>query len=368
MFLDPGSILILAGGLGGGFGIYGAAAALGFRHGIDWDHIAAITDITSAGASVDETNEAWLIAEPGFNLTDESHHQQHPPHDGHVHAEEAHHVHEHADDGHSHDGGDPIGQPAATLAPDRPAVGVALLTRPAATLSPASLVQSLPPAHRTAMWLGTLYALGHGTIVTVLGVLAIVAAEVLPDWVDGVMERVVGVTLIFLSAYLFFSLYQYFRSGGEFRIRSRWMLVFAGVANAWGWVRSRLGHHHHVHTQTQNYTARTAYAIGVIHGIGAETGTQALIIATAVGATSKTVAIAALLFFVAGLLVSNSFVTIASTTGFVSARRRRLVYVGAGIVAAVFSLVVGLVFLNAAAGVLPDLDKYVHWVGGPSRS
>jgi len=29
---------------------------------------------------------------------------------------------------------------------------------------------------------------------------------------------------------------------------------------------------------------------------------------------------------------------------------------------------VGLVFLNAAAGVLPDLDKYVYWVGGPSRS
>jgi hypothetical protein len=28
---------------------------------------------------------------------------------------------------------------------------------------------------------------------------------------------------------------------------------------------------------------------------------------------------------------------------------------------------VGLVFLNATAGVLPDLDKYVHWVGGPTH-
>ena len=97
------------------------------------------------------------------------------------------------------------------------------------------------------------------------------------------------------------------------------------------------------------------------------TGTQALIIATAVGATSKSVAVAALLFFVFGLLVSNSFVTIASTSGFVSAKRRRLVYVGAGFVAAIFSLVVGLVFLNASAGILPDLDKYVHWIGGPSK-
>jgi cytochrome c biogenesis protein CcdA len=363
---DLSSILVLAGGLGGGIAVYAAAAALGFRHGIDWDHIAAITDITSASASIDETNEAWLMGEPGFNLTDESHHQQHPPHDGHVHPEEAHHVHEHADDGHAHGEGDQVERHEIEPVVGGPAGGVGVLTRAATIRSPA-FVQSLPPAQRTALWHGTLYALGHGTIVTILGVLAIVAAEVLPDWVDGVMERVVGVTLIFLAAYLFFSLYQYFRAGGEFRIRSRWMLVFAGVANAWGWVRSRLGHHHHVHTQPQNYTGRTAYAIGVVHGIGAETGTQALIIATAVGATSKTVAIGALLFFVAGLLVSNSFVTFASTTGFVSARKRRIVYIGAGMVAAIFSLVVGLVFLNATAGVLPDLDKYVHWVGGPTH-
>ncbi len=41
---DPG-ILSLA-----GLGI-----ALGLRHGIDWDHLAAITDITSATVTTDET-------------------------------------------------------------------------------------------------------------------------------------------------------------------------------------------------------------------------------------------------------------------------------------------------------------------------
>ena len=30
------------------FGLLGAAFLFGFRHGIDWDHIAAITDITSS--------------------------------------------------------------------------------------------------------------------------------------------------------------------------------------------------------------------------------------------------------------------------------------------------------------------------------
>jgi hypothetical protein len=72
-----------------------------------------------------------------------------------------------------------------------------------------------------------------------------------------------------------------------------------------------------------------------------------------------------LLVFVCGLLISNSFVTLASTVGFVSTRQRQLIYVGAGIVAAVFSLVIGLAFLFAETGILPDLDTYVRWVGGP---
>lgn len=212
--------------------------------------------------------------------------------------------------------------------------------------------------------MGSLYAIGHGTVVIILGVIAIVASEFLPDWIDPVMEKLVGVTLIFLAAYLFYSLYQYFH-GGEFRLRSRWMLVFAGVQNALNWVRSRTGHHEHVHVSPQQYSARTAYGIGLIHGIGAETGTQALIIATAVGATSKSVAVAALFVFVAGLLMSNTFVTLASTVGFVSARRRQTIYVAAGFIAAVFSLVLGVVFISASTGILPDLDPFVRWIGGP---
>jgi hypothetical protein len=38
----------------------------------------------------------------------------------------------------------------------------------------------------------------------------------------------------------------------------------------------------------------------------------------------------------------------------------------AGLVAAVFSLVLGVVFLTASTGILPDLDPYFRWVGGPT--
>ena len=90
-----------------------------------------------------------------------------------------------------------------------------------------------------------------------------------------------------------------------------------------------------------------------------------LIIATAVGAASKAMGITALLFFVVGLLISNSFVTVATATGFISVRRRQLVYVLAGLLAATFSLVIGLVFLMQAGGILPDLGAYFRWIGGP---
>lgn len=337
----------------GVLGVYTAALALGIRHGIDWDHIAAITDITSTTAGsadepVSDERERWLIGEPGVQLTDERHHAYHAPHPS------------------------PGGQ-AAMQVP----VAAAVAAGAAGTISGAG-TQTLPAAesqglfalfrtHREAFTLGTLYAVGHGLVVTILGILAIVASEVLPSWIDPAMERVVGITLLLLAAYLFYSLYRFFRGDGQFRIRSRWMMVFAGVAHAGRWIRSRIGRHEHVHADfSQQYGARTAFGVGMIHGVGAETGTQALVIATAVGATSKTVAVITLLVFVVGLLISNSFITIASTVGFVSARQRQIAYVAAGFVAAIFSLVVGLVFTFGATGILPDLDPYFRWVGGPA--
>jgi high-affinity nickel-transport protein len=335
--------LLLTAGIGG-LGVYAAALALGIRHGIDWDHIAAITDITSTAAAVEDEDESWLIGEPGVMLTDESHHSTHS--------------HRHEEDG------APLEVSAASSRPGTSGAPTATLTRPLTGIR--VLTTSLPPSQKHALWLGSLYAIGHGAVVVVLGIIAILAAEFLPGWIDPIMEKLVGVTLLFLAAYLFYSVYRYYRGGGQFHMRSRWMLVFAGVRNAWHWVRSHVGQHEHVHVEPQSYSSRTALGIGVIHGIGAETGTQALIIATAVGATSQGVAIGALFVFVIGLLISNTAVTVMSTVGFVSAHRRQTIYVMAGLVAGVFSLVLGIVFLTASTGILPDLDPYFRWIGGPT--
>lgn len=54
-----------------------------------------------------------------------------------------------------------------------------------------------------------------------------------------------------------------------------------------------------------------------------------------------------------------------TTTGFISAHRRQLVYAVVGAVAAVFSLVVGLAFLAQSGALLPNLDQWFQWIGGP---
>ena len=339
-------------GTGGSIAVIAGAIALGVRHGIDWDHIAAITDITTTTATF-KARDAWLVDEPGVQLTDESHHASGAnPHTT-VLVSEAR-------------------QAIGELRPD--AVGAAVGMKPhSPEMAPRSgvmrvgaLVAGFATTHRRPLLLGTLYALGHGSMVVFLGLLAILAREILPTWIDPVMERVVGGTLIFLAVYLFYSVYRFFRSGDEFRIRSRWMLIFAGVRNLVGRLRAGIrGEAFHEHPGSDQYGVRTAYSVGLIHGIGAETGTQVLIIGTAVGADSKLMAISTLFAFVFGLLVSNSMVTLMSTAGFVSARRRQLIYVAAGLVAAVFSLVIGVIFLLQQGAALPDLGQYFRWIGGP---
>ncbi|HEY8767772.1 MAG TPA: hypothetical protein VIP09_11020 [Dehalococcoidia bacterium] len=349
------SIALPALSVTGSVGIISASMALGFRHGIDWDHIAAITDITStASDNAVEGEEQWLMSEPGLMLTDESHHTL------------AH-------------GATAVSVSVKIAETTVPAIGgaappywhshVSSNGKGAAPSRNGHLngLSSFARRQRPALVLGTMYAIGHGSVVFMLGLAAILARGVLPAWIDPIMERVVGVTLIFLAAYLFYSLYRFFRGQGEFKMRSRWMIVFAGVRNLHERLRAKVfgRPREHVHT-SQSYGVRTAVGIGMIHGVGAETGTQALVIATAVGANSQLLGVVALCAFLVGLLISNSVVTVISSMGFVSSRQRQWVYVGAGLFAAVFSLLIGVFFILKSADALPDLQQYFSWLGGGS--
>ncbi len=263
--LAPGPVGILA--------LLGTALVLGLRHGIDWDHIAAITDITSSTA---------------------------------------------------------IPQPRPGL-------------------------QSLG--------LASLYALGHALVVVVLGVAALAFRAVLPEWVDPIMERVVGSTLLVLGVWVVYSLLYRWRHGGDFRLQSRWMLIIAGAQlarqrlMAWlhGHSHDERAHRHHV-DQYGQYGGKAAFGLGVLHGIGAETGTQVLIIAAVGGAASRGLGLWMLLAFVLGLLVSNTAIALVTSLGFRTSVRARGIYAVAGGTAAAFSLVVGSYLLLGRGDQLPGLQ------------
>ena len=218
---------------------------------------------------------------------------------------------------------------------------------------------------RRAIGLGTLYALGHASVVAVLGILALAFGAPPPDWVDPVMGRVVGVTLIVLGVWVFYSVYAYVRHGTELRLRSRWMLMFSSVHYGWRWVRAKLHGHQHVEpVETSSYGPRTAFGVGMIHGIGAETGSQVLIIAAVGGAASVGLGIPMMLAFITGLLISNSAIVFLTATGFVASQLRQRIYLVVGVVAGAFSLLIGTLFLFEAEGGLPDLNAVFRFIGG----
>ena len=230
-----------------GFGVLVTGFVLGIRHGIDWDHIAAITDITSTTAAA--------------GMAEAAHEEQHRSVSG------PHHGHGGAVEMQAHD----AGPGAATLAP------VATIRR-AARFGPEQL---------EAIRLGTLYALGHGAVVIALGIAALSFGALLPEWLDPIMGRIVGLTLVGLGAWVLYSVVRYARGGESFRLRSRWMLVFDGVRYSWRQFQARLhGHEHTEPLEMSSYGPRTAFGVGMIHGIGAETGTQVLLIAAVGGAAA----------------------------------------------------------------------------------
>jgi high-affinity nickel-transport protein len=247
---------------------------------------------------------------------------------------------------------------------------------------------------RRSMVLATSYAVGHALVVFVLGLGAIVLADELPGGVDAAMSRIVGATLIVLGLYIVVSLV---RNGRDFRMRSRWMLVFDGLRRlrsrrddpvviehehehapdeAHGHVHAHVGvgvgdghghDHGHAHRHAHRhvapmpedpfagYSRPAAFGIGMLHGVGAETPTQVVIVIAAAGVGGTTAGVAMLVAFVVGLLSSNTLIALAGSLGFVSATKSWPVYAAFSVVTAVASLFVGTVFLMGHESLLPAL-------------
>jgi high-affinity nickel-transport protein len=303
----------------GGVALLVTALALGLRHGIDWDHIAAIADITSTTAATEAAEDAHEAA------------------------------HEARDRAHEHTHGGSLEQ----------AVHVSTPADPSAAVLPGAMPvtrQRFLEDQRRSVGLGSLYAFGHAAVVIALGLAALTFGALLPSWIDPTMGRVVGVTLVLLGLWVLYSAYGYVRHGSTFRLRSRWMLAFDSVRYGWRWFGAKIHGHRHVEPlEASAYGAKTAFTVGAIHGIGAETGTQVLLLAALGGAAGAGLGVPMLLAFVLGLLISNTVIIVIAATGFVASQTRQRLYVAVGVVAGVFSLIVGVIFLAGADALLPAL-------------
>ncbi len=207
---------------------------------------------------------------------------------------------------------------------------------------------------RESFILGFLYALGHAMIIILLGLLAVAIGVKLPTWVGDFMEPVVGITLMILGLWLFYSI---LRHGKKFRLQSRWMLFFKLVSKIVNAVHKQFAHKHHVpHLHLpESYGKRTAFTVGMIHGIGAETPTQVFLFAAAAGVGGTMPGIMLLFTFVIGLVLSNTSIVLASTTGFVQAQKNSWLNIVLGLVTGVFSLTVGLMFFFHRSSFLPAI-------------
>jgi len=155
---------------------------------------------------------------------------------------------------------------------------------------------------------------------------------------------------------VFYSLAQYLRGEQEFQLKSRWMVILAGIRHAFRSVRATChGHEHSERFQVDQYGPHTAYGVGFIHGIGAETGSQVLIIAGVGGAASQGIGVGMLLAFVIGLVISNTVIAALASTGFISSTRARPFYLVLDVLTGVFSLVIGAFFTLGIDSGLPDL-------------
>jgi high-affinity nickel-transport protein len=301
----------------GVLGLLLTALVLGLRHGIDWDHLAAIADITSTSGAA---QAAEVEHEDEHRRADHHHHEHGGDEELEVHVAEPD----------SHEPHEPV--PPATR-------------------------RRFLQLERRPVILGTLYALGHASVVAVLGAAALILGAQLPAWVDPIMSRIVGLTLLLLGIWVFVSLYNYARHGSAFHLRSRWMLVFDFARFGWRRFQAWLHGHEHVEPlEMSSYGPRTAFGVGMIHGVGAETATQVLLIAAIGGAGSIGLGVPMMLAFIVGLVISNTLIVVISASGFLASQTRQRIYVVVGALAGAFSLVIGAAFLFGIEDLLPNLE------------
>ncbi len=212
------------------------------------------------------------------------------------------------------------------------------------------------------IFMSFLYGLGHACVVAAIALGFLLVSFALPQGVDRFMETIVGVTLIILGIYVFYSLHK--KKGEDFRMLPRWALAANAVLNSYSWLKAKLTRtsqkHHHV--LKDGYGNRASYIIGMIHGIGAETPSQMLLFALAIsaGAAARTqVGAIIIVMYSLGLVITNTLMGALGAYGYIKSSERQRLYRSAAFVTGSFSMVIGILFLFGGVSYLPGLEATI---------
>jgi high-affinity nickel permease len=207
-------------------------------------------------------------------------------------------------------------------------------------------IASVEKSPRQAMKMGLLYAAGHAATVAALGTTVILLQRSLPAGMDAWMERVVGVTLLALGFYVLWTAIVP-RAGHAHAPRTRIVLLVNAVLWAAWRVRKafRRASVERYGLFRDGIGKAPAFAVGVIHGLGAETPSQILLFLLAVNLGGVAKGLLGLGTFIVGMIAMNTLIcAVAAGAVKVSAQRPRAFQWMTGLAAA-YSIVVGAIFL-----------------------
>ncbi len=205
--------------------------------------------------------------------------------------------------------------------------------------------------------LGMTYALGHAATVATLGILVLQMHMGLPEGLDHWTEKLVGLTLIVLGLGVVAGIMRKDAHGHKHtRIESRLAIAINGVRwLAWWLRRFRNPDLPRPDRFQWMYNGKSVFAIGVLHGIGAETPSQlALFFLTAnLGGTSR--GMLGLAAFALGLVAMNALMTASMSSAYKAGGHHPLFYSAIAWTGAAYSLILGVIFLFGMSDHLPTL-------------
>jgi len=217
-------------------------------------------------------------------------------------------------------------------------------------------ISSVQARARDALRYGSLYVAGHATTVAVLGAAAIGFRISLPAASDRWAERLVGITLLTLGVYV---LGTFFRPSAHSHARPRTRITLLINGMLWVyWRLSRIFGGTRVEAPQvfkEGYGTTSAFVVGVVHGLGAETPTQLLLFLMAANLGGTAAGLLGLLMFIVGLVVMNTLMCASAAGLFTSSLARPSAMRALTLITSAYSIVVGTVFLLGAADKLPSL-------------